>query len=184
MLTDLDKLNMSSKEQENKDSYKQALENFSGMGTWREIHALLEHEDFDPSPKWIARKLGLPINEVVDAMEGLHQLGIVGRDSDGNFYPKKLQIIMDSEVLSRKVIASNHQLVSQQVLNRFDPESEDNFFRAGYYMSNRELMEELRDNIKEAFRIFREKSKTAEKRDRLYGVTVVGTNILNESGDK
>jgi len=162
-------------------AYEEALENFYGMSIWRELHALLEHQEFNSSPKWIANKLNISIEEALDAVEGLTALGLIGKNDDGSFFPKQLQILIPTEKMNRVEMAKNHLLISHQILNGFSADSEDNFFRNCYYLSNKDLVDELTENIKLALKEFREKSDITTNKDGLYAIQITGTNIIEKS---
>ena len=61
----------------------QLLDNYSGNWIWRAVECLVKSKDFNPSPKWIADRLSISIENAVDAIEGLEKLRLITRTSTG-----------------------------------------------------------------------------------------------------
>jgi hypothetical protein len=49
---------------------------------WRAVESLITARDFEPSPRSIAYRLNISVEQAVDALEGLQRLGQIGKTSN------------------------------------------------------------------------------------------------------
>lgn len=56
-------------------SYADALENYRKNTDWWVVFAAFDLPEFQPSALWISQKVKIPVDTVVEALEGLFVLG-------------------------------------------------------------------------------------------------------------
>jgi DNA-binding Lrp family transcriptional regulator len=160
--------------------YTESLYKFQGDLDWRAIHALFDHQDFNPSHKWIAGQIGCSVEKVVEAIEGLITLGIIKRTTDGFAIAKKDFSFSDLGEINRESRIDSNILLTQQISQKRNYVS-PGFDRTSFVSSNKELTTELFEKISELITDYRKKSLESHK-DGVYSLAVIATDIL--SGEK
>lgn len=141
--------------------FNETLEAFNCNLVWRAVYALIEHKDFDWSPVWIAKKLGVRETDAMDAIIGLTQLGLIRKTPTG-YEQGKLQIITEDDQLPPEKLINHHQLMSEEILNLMSPKRDGayyNFMAPG----DKESLTQLYSEVKEVFQRFYENSKKNKK---------------------
>lgn len=157
-------------------SYSEALNSFCADLDWRTIHALFDHQDFNPSYKWISEKVGCSLEKVANCIEGLITLGVIKRTNEGFDVLKKDVLFNELGEISTQSRIEMHALLTQQIAQK----REDGIFgldRVSLLSSNRELVREFNDKVVEAFAELRKKS-LVNKKDGVYGITMMGTDLI------
>lgn len=156
--------------------YTEAFNSFCADLDWRAIHALFDHQDFNPSYKWISQQVGCSVEKVASCIEGLITLGIVCRTSEGFEVMKKDLDWNELGEVSAELRIDRNTLLTQQIAQK----REIGIFgmdRIALTASNQELLRELYGKISDAILDFRKKSLDCKK-DGVYGVAIVGTDLL------
>lgn len=116
--------------------FNTALTEFTDNWIWRTVLCLVEHPNFDPSPKWIAARIGTSVEKVVDAIEGLQRLNlIVKSDNTYKVTTEWLQILPKD--LPRADLLRTHIRIAPQILSRLD---ENDGFTVQFFTGNKELL--------------------------------------------
>lgn len=156
--------------------YSGALNKFLSDLDWRTVHALFDHQDFNPSYRWIAIKSGCTVEKVSDIIEGFISLGVIKRTEDGFELLKKDFDFNELGQFSREMRIDSHILLSQQISQKRDY-SKTGMDRVAFVASNKSLVTELHEKISAAVIEFRNKSLQAKK-DGVYGLAVIGTDLI------
>lgn len=157
--------------------YTESLYKFLGDMDWRSIHALFDHQDFNPSHKWIASKVGCSVEKAVEATEGMITLGIIKRTTDGFAIAKKDFNVSDLGEINRELRIDCNILLTQQIAQKRNYVS-SGFDRTTFLSSNKELTVELFNNISSLIAEYRKKSLESPK-DGVYSLAVIATDVLN-----
>lgn len=97
--------------------YREMLRHFAGNWVWRATEALIDHPEFEASAIWVKSRLGISIEEAVDALDGLEKLGILRRNHEGS-ERRAIQFLVPQDLNTRSVKIQNSVHHSQQILNR------------------------------------------------------------------
>jgi hypothetical protein len=164
-------------------SYSDALANYRGNTDWWVVFAAFDLPDFQPSPLWIAKRTFLPIETVVEALEGLSTLGYLRKDN-GSFFPIKGKDFVKIDVTSRKKeeVLNEHSLIARQILNQL---SENALVAVEHrcFASNVEILSELYTDIAMAFDKAYKSSQDSSKKDKIFKMTFTAVDVLNEKGE-
>ena len=103
---------------------------------WRAMECLVESPEFDPSPKWAARRLNVSVEKVVDALEGLERLGFVKKD--GKTYIKCIKEYHygPREIPSEELLHV-HKRLTQQTLTKMTTRSK---FSNWFFLSDDQIL--------------------------------------------
>lgn len=160
--------------------YTESLYKFLGDLDWRSIHALFDHQDFNPSYRWIAAQIGCTVEKVSEAIEGLITLGIVHRTDSGFATSKKDLNIYDLGDIPRKLRIDTNIMLAQQISNKRNYTS-PGFDRISVVGSNKDLVYELFENLSAVVAEFRKKSLECKK-DGVYSIALMSTDIKEGDG--
>lgn len=159
--------------------YTEARESFQRNSNWWTVFATFDLPDFNPSALWISKKTNLPVDEVVEALEGLTVLGYLKKE-DGAFIPLKGKEFLkfDWNNKSKAEIIDEHAVVSQQILNHMHPKTTvafDHRFLAG----NKEIVIELYKDIQSAFdKAFARSQAERSANDAIFKVTFTAVDVI------
>lgn len=163
--------------------YAEAQDAFQRNTKWWSVFAAFNLNDFKPSPIWIAQKVGISIEEVVEALDGLSALGYLTKDN-GAFYPVKGKDFINFNWgnKTKTEIIDEHAIVSQQILNDLNTKTlfaYDHRFLAG----NEEILTELYADIKNAFdKAFAKSQQTDNKNNNaIFKITFTGVNVVKNN---
>lgn len=159
--------------------YSESLYNYHADLNWWAIHALFDHQDFNPSYRWIASQVGCSIEKVSEAIEGLITLGLIQRTSDGFALIKKHLNFNETGKISREFRIDTNIALAQQIANKRNYTA-TGFDRITVSASNKELVYELFEKLNIAIEEFRNKSLECKK-DGIYSVALMSTDI--KTGD-
>ncbi|OQW49224.1 MAG: hypothetical protein A4S09_03920 [Proteobacteria bacterium SG_bin7] len=160
---------------------------YIGNWVWRAVASLVDTKEFDPSPKWIAKKINVNLEEVVDALEGLEKLGIIGRTPQG--YKKLLKYVYFSDRdLNPKAVLADHVLISTQIMGRLNPANPNLgcFYRTGFVATNQELAKKYFTKMEAVMKEFLMESANAAA-DAVYAFTFSAVDVMdktNKGGDQ
>ena len=164
-------------------SYADALANYRGNSDWWVVFAAFDLPDFQPSPLWIANRTHLPLEVVVEALEGLAVLGYLQKQN-GAFYPIKGKDFVKLDVFNRKKaeVLQEHGLIARQILNQL---AEEALVAVDHrcFASNVEILHELYSDIAKAFESAYKKSQQAKVKDQVFKMTFTAIDVLNQKGE-
>lgn len=163
---------------------KKLQHEYIGNWVWRATASLIDTKDFNPSPKWIAKKLNVTLEEVIDALEGLEKLGIIGRSTNG--YKKLLKYVYFSDRdLDPKSVLSDHVLISTQIMGRLNPANPNvgSFYRTGFVATNQDLAKKYFLKIESVMKEFLMESANCSA-DAVYAFTFSGIDVKGETNEK
>jgi hypothetical protein len=112
------------------------LNHFYGNWIWRAVECLVEAPDFDPSPKWAAKRLNVSVEKIVDAMEGLIRLGYVER-TGSSFKSRIPEYHLSPDDLTREQLLEGHSKLAPQVISKLKPTSK---FTTWFFLGNEDLV--------------------------------------------
>ncbi len=97
-------------------------DHFFGDWIWRAVECLVDVKGFNPSPRWISTRLGVSVEQAVDALDGLLELGLLKRDQDGGFVRNpeavKPNIMWPIEQFNKAI--ESHYIMSNQIRSRMN----------------------------------------------------------------
>lgn len=174
MLSNDQEINLPSKHTLNAP-YNESVAKFMGDLDWRNIHALFDHQDFNPSFRWIAAQIGCTVAKATEAIEGMISLGFIKRTLDGYELIQKDITFAEPDKASRETRIDNNIMLAKQIADKRNYVS-PGFDRVATVASNKELIDELHKKIALALREFREKS-LVNRKDGVYGISIIATDI-------
>ncbi|MCB9026116.1 MAG: DUF4423 domain-containing protein [Bdellovibrionaceae bacterium] len=101
------------------DDFNNLVEDFYNNITWRQLHALLTLKPISASPNNVATLFNIPLDEAVDAIEGLFSLGLLIKNGD-TYVAGKKQFLIPDNLNTRENRTSEHVNQSRQILNKVD----------------------------------------------------------------
>ncbi|MCB0367148.1 MAG: DUF4423 domain-containing protein [Bdellovibrionaceae bacterium] len=157
--------------------HQELQKKYTGNWLWRTLAGLVSTADFDPSLSKLAARLRVSVNEVVEAFEGLEQLGIIRRTAEGYERVLKYVYFSDRDLDPGQVLA-DHVLISTQVLGRLDPLNPElnSFYRTGFIASNEKAVRKFCRQMEEIMKAFLMES-AAESADGVYGFTFSSVEV-------
>lgn len=177
MFTDQQEIDLPSKQTANAP-FNSSLAKFLGDLDWRSIHALFDHQDFNPSLRWIAGQVGCTVEKVAEAIEGMITLGVVKRTSEGYEVVQKDILFSEPDQVSRETRIDSNIMLAKQIADKRDYVA-TGFDRVAILSSNKSLIDELHHKIADALKDFRQKS-LENKKDGVYCISVIATDIIPE----
>ena len=132
-------------------------EQWSGNWIWRAVQCLVESSEFQSSPKWIANRLNISIENAVEAIEGLERLGCIER-RNLTFVVSSNWLQLNPESQSRKRLLSAHSRLAPQLMSKI---SENDSFTTQFLVSNDEIVKEFAPKF---MKLFKEMDQEGKKR--------------------
>lgn len=93
------------------------LENWAGNWIWRAVHCLANSTDFNPSPKWIAQRLNITVENAVDALEGLERLKMIERNGS-TFKVVTDWVKLGPSEIDRRHLLFQHSKIALQLITK------------------------------------------------------------------
>ena len=157
-------------------NFHSSMEAFLGNLTWRAVHAILELPSAESSPLKISKMLDISVEEVMQALEGLTGLGLV-KMNDGKFVPCQQKFMIPLQNIETADQIEKHVSVSRQILNTLDAKDSP-IFTKSVMVSNKKLMNELEDKIKELLLEYDNKAQAeGVENDGVYAITLTGSKL-------
>lgn len=147
---------------------------------WRTVAAIVDVSPDSRSPLWISKKLDVTVTEVVEALEGLEQLGIIERTASG--YRRILKYVYYSDAhLDPISVLGDHVLISSQILSRLHPTdpNQKSFYRTGFVASNEARVKDFCLKVETLMKEFIEES-AKEPSDRVIGFSFSNVKVTRE----
>jgi hypothetical protein len=101
----------------NTTNFKELIDLFYGNWIWRAVHALLDHPKAESSPTWISNTLNISVEETVDALEGLEELGLIEKQGS-KLLTKAPAFFAPKDRATMSYTVTKHRQLALQVLNR------------------------------------------------------------------
>jgi len=159
-------------------SYADALENHKRNTDWWVVYAAFDLPDFQSSPIWLSGRLNLPLETVIEALEGLTVLGHLKKDANG-YAPIKGRDFVHLNVTQQKKadVIEDHSMISRQIVNQL---SEDVLMAVDHrcFASNVEILKELYSDINAAFEKAYKNSSKVQNNDRIFKMSFTAVDVL------
>lgn len=153
---------------------------YTSSWIWRTVAAVIDLSPDSRSPLWISKKLGVSVKDVVEALEGLEELGILERQVQG--YRRVLKYVYYSDAhLDPMSVLGDHVLISSQILSRLHPTdpNQRSFYRTGFVASNEKLVKEFCLKVELLMKEFLEAS-AKEPSDRVVGFSFSNVKVTRD----
>lgn len=158
-----------------KDSgFSEAIDLFYGNWIWRAVHALIEHPNFNSSPNWIAKTLSISVEEALDALEGLEDLGLITRGEETKL--RVPQFFVPDEKQTRPYVVEKHRQISQQILNSTSPDTATGTFSFFLSVDPETLLKAVASFANDIIEIDKNK-KERRSEEGLFAVTLTCNNV-------
>lgn len=139
---------------EDKKPLHQDWEQWSGNWIWRATQCLVESPDFNPSPKWIAGRLGVSIEKALEALEGLERLGCIKRVG-ATFKVVQGWFQNTPELTSKEKLLLAHSKVAPQLMSKLTSEDA---FTTQFFLGNQELIKKYAPRFIQLFKEMNEEA--------------------------
>ena len=164
----------------NETAHKELLENWFCFPLWQSIHAHLVVYPIGASPRLVAKKFNATLDEAVDAVDGLEQLGLLIKD--GPLYKAgKMKFIVQEEEMDKETVLEYHRLNVKEILIQL---STKNLHQAKSHVisSNEETMKWFNDEYAKLLDALFEKSEKIEKPEKVYNLnsTIIKTSNITK----
>ncbi len=164
-------------------TYADALENYKKNTDWWVVLAAFSLSDYQPSSLWISQKVKLPVDIVVEALEGLSVLGQLKKDN-GSYYSIQNKTLIKSDFvgLQKADVIEEHFLISQQIISQLE---EDALMACDHrcFASNIDILNELFADITKALEKACAASLKAQNKDRIFKTTFTSVDLLNRKNN-
>lgn len=123
-------------------------EQWLGNWIWRATLCLVEAKDFNPSPKWISKRLNISIEKAVEATEGLERLGCITRQ--GSTYSVVSNWVqLTPNTLDRNRLLAAQSRIAPQLISKLTPQDA---FTSQFFLGNKELVKKYAPKFMELFK--------------------------------
>jgi hypothetical protein len=157
----LEQNNTVPQEQEKANQQKTDLQFYAQSWIWRAVECLVEAPDFEPSPKWSAKRLNISIDKVVDAFEGLERLGYIKRE--GNSYIKPTEYVaVDTSHITRENLIQSHSNLAPQIITRLTTEDK---FTTWFFNADAQLISEFTPKFMKLYKEMNDEGLRRQCRD-------------------
>lgn len=123
-------------------------EQWLGNWIWRAVQCLTECPSFNPSPKWIAKRLNITVENAVDAMEGLERLGCIVRDGH-SFKVKSDWFQLSPKTLDNENLLAAQSRIAPQLISKLTPHDA---FTSQFFVGNKDLISKYSPKFMALFR--------------------------------
>ena len=153
--------------------YRQFCQNW----IWRAVNCLIMAPDFEPSPKWAAKRLNVSVDKIVEAFEGLERLGYIQRS--GNSYSYSNDLIDATEhTLTAEEMISIHSRLAPQIISKLTKSSR---FTTQIFIGDKALVDEYAPKIGKLLNEMREKG-LAQKSKEVIAIELGIATLTEEVG--
>lgn len=136
-------------------------EQWFGNWTWRAVQCLVESPDFNPSPKWIASRLNISVENAVEAIEGIERLGCIRRDGL-KFKVANGWMQLTPEKLDGKRLLAGQARIVPQLMSKMTP---TDAYTSQFFIGNRELIKKFAPKFMELFKQMNDEGMSAAHTD-------------------
>jgi hypothetical protein len=162
-------------------NYAEIRGSYERNSNWWTVFACFDLQQIERTAVGIARRTGLPLAEVEEALSGLCVLGFLTRRGD-SFEPVEGADFhhLDFSNMSNDEKVDRHGLVSQQILNEL-PDRRDVTFDHRCFAANDEILKELYKDMRAAFEKAFAKAQTSQRCDRIFKMTFTAVDVLSKA---
>lgn len=116
--------------------------------TWRTVQCLVDVPGFNDSPKLMAQKIGISIENVYEALEGLERLGHIQR-INGVYSQPNLAVQMTSKDLELANLFGAHSKISTQIMSKM---KKDDAYTSQVFVSDKATISKYAPKFMELFK--------------------------------
>jgi hypothetical protein len=142
---------------------------------WRALPCLLEVEGVSHDIRHLAVCLKVSVEDILEATDGLENLGIIRKNGKGWERVLKYIYFSDRDINPMQTL-TDHLLVSQQIQNRLVPEGVPSFYRTSFVATSNLLLRDFYLRIEALMAEFIEASGKQSAKN-VVGITFSGVNI-------
>lgn len=130
-------------------------EQWLGNWIWRATQCLVESPDFNPSPKWISKRLNISIEKAVEAIEGLERLGCIIRNGASFSVVENWMQLTPENLESNRLLAAQTR-VAPQLISKL---TSDDAFTSQFFVGNKELVKKYAPQFMKLFKQMNDEGK-------------------------
>jgi len=136
-------------------------EQWLGNWIWRATQCLVESSDFNPSPKWIAKRLNVSVENAVDAIEGLERLGCIKRNGFSFQVVDNWMQLTPNKLDNVRLLAAQSR-IAPQLISKLTP---NDAFTSQFFLGNKELVSKYAPKFMELFRQMNDEGTKLDHKD-------------------
>lgn len=136
-------------------------EQWLGSWIWRSVQCLVESSDFNPSPKWIAKRLNITVEKAVEAIEGLERLGCIKRDG-ATFKPVNDWFQLTPLNLDRSRLLAVQSRIAPQLISKL---TQEDAFTSQFFLGSKDLIKKYAPKFMELFKQMNDEGLKSQHKD-------------------
>lgn len=136
-------------------------EQWLGNWIWRATQCLIELPDFNPSPKWTAKRLNINVEKALEAIEGLERMGCIVK-ANGSYKSVEDWLQLTPEELTRDRLLNAQSRIAPQLISKLTP---NDAFTSQFMIGNKELIGKYGPKFMKLFKDMDEEAKTSKCTD-------------------
>lgn len=137
------------------------LEQWFGNWIWRAVQCLVESPDFNSSPKWIASRLNISVENAVEAIEGIERLGCIRREGASFKVVDNWMQLTPDKLEANRLLAGQARIVPQ-LMSKMTP---TDAYTSQFFIGNRELIRKYAPKFMELFKQMNDEGMKAAHTD-------------------
>lgn len=142
---------------------------------WRALPCLLEVEGVSHDVRHLAVCMKVGVEEVLEAIDGLENLGIIRKSSNGWERVLKYVYFSDRDLNPIQTL-TDHLLISQQIQTRLVPQGVPSFYRTSFVATSNVLLRDFYLRVEALMAEFIEASNKQSAKN-VVGLTFSGVNL-------
>jgi DNA-binding transcriptional regulator YhcF (GntR family) len=133
-------------------------ESWLGNWIWRAVQCLVELPEFNPSPKWIATRLNISVENAVEAIESLERLGCIKKANSTFMIVSEWQQLTPSELTNDRLLNAQSRIAPQLIskLTPFDA------FTSQFMIGDKEIIRKYSTKFMKLFKEMNDEAKTGK----------------------
>lgn len=150
------------------------LDTFKVIADWHHfaILELTEVKGFKSQPSWIAKRLGLPEADIIQAIERLLELNLLVKNSKGELHQTRENLATPTDIPSQAIRAHHSQLLMRADKALEDVVVAERDFSAITLSFDPAEIRAIKQEIREFRRRLIQRIQSSESRSRLYCLTI------------
>lgn len=136
-------------------------EQWLGSWIWRSVQCLVESADFNPSPKWIAKRLNITVEKAVEAIEGLERLGCIKRDG-ATFKPVNDWFQLTPLEMDRFRLLAVQSRIAPQLISKL---TQEDAFTSQFFLGSKDLIKKYAPKFMELFKQMNDEGLKSQHKD-------------------
>jgi uncharacterized protein (TIGR02147 family) len=129
-------------------------------------------KDFNPVPNWIARRLGISIEDAMKAIERLRKLDLLRILKTGKYRPTSSSTMTPTEVSSDAIKKYHTQILDKAKTALQEQSVEERQYMAGAFSFNSEELAEAKKEVEDFANRFAAKFSKNKTKDSVYTICV------------